>query len=330
MESTCKGHLVKINLKDKKKPRPGLIVTTVIVLLILIIVGFGIRPYIPFLAAQEGPLIGGQGGQRGSARIATVVRVTAVETGTIENNVVINGDVLAMNQVSIFPTVGGRISSTFLQVGDNVNRGTVVAMVDPSRPGQVFMESPVTSTIAGTILSRPVNRGDTVSTQTPILVVGDLSTLVVETFVPERFSNAAQRGLSAKVFLEALPGEAFDAVVDEVSPVLDPVSRTLRISLRFQGPMDQRIRAGMFATVSLITDTREDVPLIPREAAINTQGSWIVFVVDEDNIAWRREIFLGMETERLIEVAYGLEVGDLVVSQGQNFLSDGELVRIVE
>jgi len=241
-----------------------------------------------------------------------------------------NGDVLAANQVAIFPTVAGRITRTNFQIGDRVNRGTVVAMVDPSRPGQIFSESPVVSTVAGTILQMPVHRGDTVSTQTAIVVVGDLSTLIVETFVPERFTNAAQRGLTAQVTLEAMPGEIFTAVVDEVSPVLDPASRTVRIRLRFSGPADPRIRAGMFATVSLVTNTRRDVPIIPKPSVISTYDSWVVFTVDGRNLASRRTVTLGIESELFVEVLSGLEIGDRVVSAGQNFLTDGDLVRIVE
>ena len=290
----------------------------------------------------QNPQAGGQGqsaqaGQQArnaagaaAGRNAAAVRVTTVILDTIENSVVINGDVLASRQVSLFPTVAGKVSEIRFQIGDRVEQGTVVAMIDPSRPGEVYSHSPVSSTINGTILQSPVHPGDTVSTQTPIYVVGDLSTLVVETFVPERYSNAARRGLAAQVSLEALPGETFQAVVEEVSPVLDPASRTLRIRLRFTGVMDSRIKAGMFATVSLVTSTRRNVPVVPRAALINTYGSWIVFIADENNIAQRREITLGLESENFIEVLEGLNLGDRVVTAGQSFLTTGEPVRVVE
>jgi RND family efflux transporter MFP subunit len=250
--------------------------------------------------------------------------------GTIENSVVINGDVLARSQVSIYPTVAGKLAEARLQVGDAVRQGQVVAMVDPSKPGEVYSYSPVTSTISGTILSAPLNRGDTLTAQTAVYVVGDLSSLIIETFVPERYAAAARRGLGALVSLESLPGETFAAVVDEVSPVLDTASRTLRIRLRFSGRMDPRIKAGMFATVSLVTNTRQDVPLIPRGAVINTYGSWIVFTVNDRGLAERKVITLGLENENFIEVLSGLEVGERVVSAGQNFLTDGDPVRIVD
>jgi RND family efflux transporter MFP subunit len=243
--------------------------------------------------------------------------------------VVINGDVLAASQVSIYPNMAGKLTQMRYRIGDWVDRGQTVAAVDPSRPGEEYSESPVVSTISGTVLAVPAGLGDTVGISTIIYVIGDLSNLVVETFVPERFSNAAQQGLGALVSLEALPGETFPATVDEVSPVLDPASRTLRIRLRFN-QQDRRIRAGMFATVSLVTNTRRDVPVIPRDAVINSYGSWFVFVVEGRNTARRRTIALGLENENLVEVLEGLELGDRVVSAGQNFLSDGDPVRIVD
>jgi len=281
--------------------------------------------------APSGP--GGGGGGGGGNVI--VVQLTEVELGRIENTVVINGDVLTRNQVAIFPTVGGRLVEARRGIGDRVQVGNVVAMVDPSRPGEVFSLSPVVSTVSGTVLQAPFSVGDTVSANSSLYVVGDLSSLRVETFVPERFVSAIVPGLGANVVLEALPGETFRARIDEISPVLDPASRTLRIRLYFanaQGqPMqDPRIRAGMFATITLVTMARDDVPIIPRDSAIRTQGKWIAFVVDENNIARRRELEVGMESETLFEVRSGIEIGERVVSAGQNFLADGDRVRVVE
>ena len=262
-------------------------------------------------------------------RQAGTVRVTPVSPETIERSVIINGEILARNQVTIFPTVGGRLVRTFFEVGDIVKSGAVVAMVDPSRPGQVYSQSPVTSTVSGTVLQAPFSIGDTLSTQSAVYVIGDLSQLLVETNIPERFAGVIEQGMRAVLWLEAFPGETFDAEVFEIAPVLDPASRTLRIRLRLE-TTDPRIKAGMFAAISLVTNRSVDVPAVPRMAAINTYGSWIVFVVDEGNIARRREIKLGLETEEYLEVLEGLSIGELVVSAGQNFLSDGDPVRIVE
>ncbi|MFP3089869.1 efflux RND transporter periplasmic adaptor subunit [Treponema sp. TIM-1] len=284
----------------------------------------------PPRGAQGTPGGAGQGGPGMAAgRNATAVRVAPVSRGTIEKYLVVNGDVIMRTQVSIFPTVGGKLTEIRLQPGDTVWKGQTVAMVDPSRPGEVYSQSPVVSTITGTILQAPVNPGDTVSVQTPIYLVGDPHSLVVETFIPERFATVIRRGLEAQTTFEAMSGEIFPASVDEVSPMLDPASRTLKIRLRFNRE-DPRIKAGMFVTLSLVTESATDILVIPREAVINTYGSWIVFVVGEDNRAERREITLGLENETLVEVTSGAVLGEKVVIAGQNFLTDKDPVRILD
>ena len=264
--------------------------------------------------------------QRGQS---STVRVTPVSLDTIEKSIIINGEILARNQVTIFPTVGGRLVESRVNIGERVSSGSIVAMVDPSRPGEVYARSPVVSTVSGTVLSAPFSIGDTVTPQSGVFIVGDLSSLLVETFVPERFVSSVTRGMRAVLWFEAIPGERFEAEVTEINPVLDPVTRTLRIRLRFLNT-DSRIRAGMFATISLVTNRKTDVPVIHRTSAINTYGSWIVFVVDERNTARRREVTLGIDNEEFIEILEGLSVGEKVVSAGQNFLSDGDSVRIID
>jgi multidrug efflux pump subunit AcrA (membrane-fusion protein) len=275
----------------------------------------------------QGPPAGAP--RNSGARNASAVRAVTVEPGTIEKSVIINGEILARNQVTIYPTVGGRLVQSNYSVGDRVARGAVVAMVDPSRPGEVYSRSSVISTVSGTVLQAPYSVGDTVTTQSPVYVVGDLSALLVETYIAERFVAAISQGLRASLWFESMPGEIFTAEVYEINPVLDPASRTLRIRLRFMNS-DSRIKAGMFATISLVTNRKTNIPVIPRLSVINTYGSWIVFIVDENNIARRREITLGIDNEEFIEVLDGISIGDRVVSAGQNFLSDGDAVRIVE
>jgi multidrug efflux pump subunit AcrA (membrane-fusion protein) len=274
-------------------------------------------------------------GGAGGTQPGTAIRVTPVALGTVENSVIISGDVLSSSQVSIFPAMAGKLTELRVRPGDRVGRGQVIALVDPSRPGDPFYANPVTSTVSGVVLSAPVNVGETLQTGTVICVVGNLSDLRVETYVPERYSVTMRRGLPAQVSFEAMPGESFAAEVDELAPVLDPASRTMRIKLRFipgaSGSVDPRIFAGMFATVSLVTNSRIDVPVIPREALINTYGSWIVFTVPPGAAAAaRKEVTLGLESEEMVEILTGLEAGELVVTAGQNFLTDGDPVRILE
>ncbi|MCL2265408.1 MAG: efflux RND transporter periplasmic adaptor subunit [Treponema sp.] len=260
---------------------------------------------------------------------AVTVRAVPVSYGTIEKSVIINGEILARNQVTIYPTIGGRLAEARVRIGDRVSRDQTIAMIDPSRPGEVYSRSPIVTPVAGTVLNAPYSVGDTLSTQSGVFTVGDLSSLLVETFVPERFAASVVQGMRAVIWFEAISGETFNAEVTEVNPVIDTVTRTLRIRLRFLNA-DSRIRAGMFATISLVTNRKTDVPIIPRTSLISTYGSWIVFIVDEESIARRREVTLGLDNEEFVEILSGIDIGENVVNAGQNFLSDGDPVRVVE
>ena len=270
-----------------------------------------------------------------AARTVSAVRTARVELGSVENQVALGGVVLAASEVPVYPVVGGKLTGLRVKIGDRVQRGDLIATVDPSKPGDSFFASPVTSPVSGTVLSVPVPVGDTVQASTAVCIVGDISRLRLETYVPERFSVNMQLGLPAQVRFEAMPGEYFSAEVDEMSPVLDPASRTRRIMLAFTGEAssDSRIMAGMFASLSLVTNSRSDVPVIPRQSLINTYGSWIVFVVEDSGgrtVARRREVERGLESEEMVEILGGLEIGEIIVTEGQTFLSDGDPVRPVE
>jgi multidrug efflux pump subunit AcrA (membrane-fusion protein) len=285
-------------------------------------------------AGPDGQRTGQAAGRQSPGRTASAVRVKQVELGAIENSVVLGGEVLAASQAPMYPVMAGKLIELRITVGDQVRQGQVIARVDPSRPGDSFYASPVTSTVSGTVLSTPLSVGDTVQTGTVICVIGDVSRLRLETFVPERFSVNMHSGLPAQVRFEAIPGETFSAAVDEMSPVLDPASRTRRILLGFTGgKTDPRIMAGMFASLSLVTNSRSDVPVVPRHTLINTYGSWIVYTVEgagENAAARRYEVETGIENEEMVEITGGIEIGSLVVVEGQTFLSDGDPVRIVE
>ncbi|MDR2808293.1 MAG: efflux RND transporter periplasmic adaptor subunit [Spirochaetaceae bacterium] len=236
---------------------------------------------------------------------------------------------LSSSQQSVFPSVNGTITELRVKVGDTVRRGQTVAVVDPSRPGDLYNTSSITSSASGTVLQVSVNPGDTVSTSTTIIVVGNTSDLFVETFLPERFSVIAKTDMPAVISFEAMPGEIFAATVTELSPVLDPATRTLRIRLKLT-MHDSRVRPGMFATINLVIGSHENVPVVPRSAVINTYGNWIVYIVGANNTAERREIKTGFENDDFIEITSGLVPGERVVTAGQTFLTGGDMVRIVD
>jgi len=55
-----------------------------------------------------------------------------------------------------------------------------------------------------------------------------------------------------------------------------------------------------------------------------------VYVVDEGNVAHRRNVDIGMQVADMVQIVSGLEPGERLVVQGQSLLADGAAVRIVQ
>lgn len=59
-------------------------------------------------------------------------------------------------------------------------------------------------------------------------------------------------------------------------------------------------------------------------------GEKYVYVVDENNIAHKTIVETGLKNDEYIEITSGVNMGDKVVTIGQDFLSDGSTVSITE
>ena len=132
-----------------------------------------------------------------------------------------------------------------------------------------------------------------------------------------------REGQNAVIDLSYLPGRSFEGTVTYVYPFLDPKTRTARVRVELENP-DLFLKPGMFANVTLETETREDVLAVPDEAVIRSgRRSIIVVAVGEGRFS-SREVTLGLDSgDGWVEVQDGLAQGDRVVTSGQ-FLIDSE------
>jgi membrane fusion protein (multidrug efflux system) len=266
------------------------------------------------------------------ASAADVVAVTTIQAtlSSISKTLEIGGEVVAEYQVNAFADIAGKVTAVLIDVGDNVGKGQLIAKVDPSKPGQQYAESPVTAPISGTVTSVPVRVGDTIATTTQIATIGRLDALEIEALIPERFISKVRLGTEADFSFAAWPGQEFSGRIVQLSPVVDSTSRTLKATLALDRA-DSRVRAGMYATVALITDKREGVVVIPAECVVSRNGKdskQVVFVV-ENNRAVQRQVNIGISSEGMVEITSGVTAGEEVVLNGQSLLSDGVQVRIV-
>lgn len=240
------------------------------------------------------------------------------------------GNVQTASSVDIYPDVqSGKLSRILVKVGDKVKKDQVLCEVDASRPGMDYKNSPIKAPVAGTITSFPYNIGQTVSAAMPVGKISSTGTLEVKTNVAERFVSRISMNEKAELAFDAYPGETFPAVLVEIDPVLDTSSRTLGIKL-VQTPSDSRLKAGMYARIKLVTDTKKNTIVIPNNVIVIRNDEDIVYIVDSmTNTVKASPVKKGIRVDDKQEIQMGIAPGDLVVVKGQALLSDGAKVNVV-
>ncbi|GHT87486.1 membrane protein [Spirochaetia bacterium] len=255
------------------------------------------------------------------------VRVAEAENRTLEAYLEVNGNIVSEHQVSVFPETSGKLAGVYVALGSKVRKGQLIAELDPSRPGMVYSLNPVYAPITGTVCAVPLAVGSAVSPGNSVATIAVVENLEIEALIPEREVSRLGVNLKAQLSLQAFPGEIFEATVVRVAPVLDPASRTKKIVLRFDRE-DSRINAGMFARIKLNTRIYPDALTVPSEAVLNVYGVSAVYVFEDGRVSLR-EVNAGVTIGRLTEVKAGLAPGEVIVVQGQQFLSDGAPVRLI-
>lgn len=174
----------------------------------------------------------------------------------------------------------------------------------------------------GIVATLSVREGMYIQPNTTIMSLADLSTVWLQAEVFESQADWVASGQAAKARLEYMPGTEFSGQVDYVYPVLDPVTRTLRVRLRFDNP-DERLKPNMYARVSIYGRLRPNALSIPREALIPAPGRDRVVVALGDGKFRVNEVLTGLESGSYVEILAGIEAGDQVVTSSQ-FLIDSE------
>lgn len=267
----------------------------------------------------------GKGRGRGGNTVFSV-KTQVVQKETLHGYVIANGEIESQNSVNVFPDVAGKIMETNVMLGSSVNRGDIIAYVDPNAPGQYYKKSPVYAPINGSIISTPLKNGTTVNTSTVIAIVGDISNLQVSADIPERYVAVLKPGLKAEVSVEAYPDLVFNATVTRVSPVVDTTSRTKEVILHFD-QRDSRVNAGMFGKIKLYTQDFSGQITMPADALVSLNDVLYAYVVKDDETVERRKVKTGETVDGVIQILEGVSEGEKVVVQGQTSLNDGSKIR---
>jgi HlyD family secretion protein len=201
-------------------------------------------------------------------------------------------------------------------------------------------KSELTAPIDGVVIFNPVASpaadgsaqkatiGAAVSPGAAPFTVVDLRSLKFSAQLDESDVPRVKTGSLAVVELDATPGREYSARVDCVRP---NASLTSNGGNAFPATMklanaDEVLRIGMGGSVTITVSDVKDAVAVPIEALVEDKDGQSVFVVVNGQLA-KREVTTGVMTESEVQIAKGLEAGEVVALSSGTLLKAGMQVK---
>ena len=192
----------------------------------------------------------------------------------------------------------------------------------------------ITSPVNGVIGSIPVYAGDQVSSGTYLTMVSGNAKMHAEFSVSESVLEERANG-EADGSLDNLPDVTFffkngseyplKGRITSITGTVDRTTGTLTCKATFPNP-DGGLYSGVQGTVVIPFDV-QDVMVVPQNAVVRLQSKSLVYKVGADSCAYSTIVeTVNFSSERDLIVTKGLEVGDVIVTEGANNLVEGQRV----
>ncbi len=210
-------------------------------------------------------------------------RAVAVERGDLQITVLATGNVQPNNQLSIKPSISGRIEKILIKEGDYVKKGQVLVelssteratLLDAARSQgpdalahweQLYQATPLLSPLSGQIIYLPTVNGQVVSQSDTIMVMSDH--LIVNTQVDETDLAQIKQGQEATITLDAYPDETVDGKVRRISYQSTLVNNVTTYEVDvWPDKIPPFMRSGMTANVVFNVSEKDNILLVPSEA----------------------------------------------------------------
>lgn len=167
---------------------------------------------------------------------------------------------------------------------------------------------------SGFVIEKDVVEGASVEPGMRLYRIAALNKVWIEADVYEADFASVRVGQKASVTLDYLPGRTYEAKVTYVYPYLNPDTRTGRVRLELTNK-GLELRPGMYASVQLQSDLGPRLQ-VPASAVVYTGPRRLVFVDLGEGRFRPQEVEVGVESNGMYEVRYGLREGDRVAASG--------------
>ena len=152
--------------------------------------------------------------------------------------------------------------------------------------------------------------------------VANIDTMWMLANVAEDDSPAFRVGQQVQVKIDAFPGQVFEGKVETIGASVDPNTRRVLVRSAIKDPQHQ-LRSGMFADFVISVAAPMHSPSIPIDGVVREgDGTMTIWVTADRRRFTRRTVKIGEEHDGYRQILGGVQVGELVATEGALFLSN--------
>ncbi|WP_300585196.1 efflux RND transporter periplasmic adaptor subunit [Marivita sp.] len=162
--------------------------------------------------------------------------------------------------------------------------------------------------------------GQFITAGSQVATLIDTSALEIEANVPARYVSALRKDQPVTATTDI--GDTVTLTLRAILPTEFAATRTRPVRFELQDT-EATIAVGQTVTLGVPVSAPREVLVVPKDALVQAQGGWSVFV-HEDGKAMPRTIEIGAALNNSFEVLSGLNEGDEVVVRGNERLRPGQ------
>jgi HlyD family secretion protein len=163
----------------------------------------------------------------------------------------------------------------------------------------------VKSSINGKVYQINLHKGEMASPQTPLAIIGDRDSYILEMQVDEYDIVSIKIGMKVLVVLNSYKDSVFSARLTKINPIMNAQSKTFTIEATFIKPPSLLYPSISFEA-NILIKTKKNALLIPRNYLYNDS---IVFLKSEK----QKTVKTGLKDFQMIEIISGINKDDEII-----------------
>jgi len=204
------------------------------------------------------------------------------------------------------------------KVNNSATITTTQAQIEAAQASVDAIKTQISKTVIRALFNGQVDKdnavvGQIVSPNVPVATISN-NNLEIDTYISEIDLSGVKVGSEANITLDAFGNDVvFPATIvsiDSAPSIVNGLS-VYGARLKFKN-FDNRVKPGMTANITVISDTHSNVLIIPKSAVIEKNNQYFVIVDKGNSQKETREVTAGLHDNKNIEITSGLKSGEKV------------------